>query len=42
MAKFFDAKHTIMHMDMDENRKLILTSGADRIIKVRIVAPPCF
>ncbi|XP_030384152.1 WD repeat and FYVE domain-containing protein 2 isoform X1 [Scaptodrosophila lebanonensis] len=34
LASFHDAKHSIVYMDLDEERKLLLTVGQDRLIKV--------
>ncbi|EDW28366.1 GL18988 [Drosophila persimilis] len=34
LASFNDVKHSIVHMDLDEDRKLLLTVGQDRLIKV--------
>lgn len=34
LASFHDAKHSIVHMDLDEERKRLLTVGQDRLIKV--------
>ncbi|XP_055389387.1 WD repeat and FYVE domain-containing protein 2 [Condylostylus longicornis] len=34
LASFHDAKHSIVSMDLDENRKRLLTVGQDRIIKI--------
>ncbi|EDV98972.1 WD repeat and FYVE domain-containing protein 2 [Drosophila grimshawi] len=34
LAAFHDAKHSIVHMDLDEDRKRLLTVGQDRLIKV--------
>ncbi|KAH8377861.1 hypothetical protein KR093_007506 [Drosophila rubida] len=34
LASFHDAKHCIVHMDLDEERKRLLTVGQDRLIKV--------
>lgn len=34
LASFHDAKHSIIDTDLDENRKLLLTVGQDRIIKI--------
>lgn len=34
LATFLDAKHSIVDIDVDEDRKRILTVGQDRIIKI--------
>ncbi|KAI1285878.1 WD repeat and FYVE domain-containing protein 2 [Halotydeus destructor] len=34
LAKFYEGKHSIMHMDLDEARCQLLTSGSDRLIKL--------
>lgn len=34
MASFHDSKHSIVYMDLDEERKRLLTVGQDRIIKI--------
>ncbi|XP_022207736.2 WD repeat and FYVE domain-containing protein 2 [Nilaparvata lugens] len=34
LATFHDAKHCIVYMDLDEQRKRLLTVGQDRLIKV--------
>ncbi|XKL68203.1 hypothetical protein PGB90_003694 [Kerria lacca] len=34
LASFHDAKHSIVHMDLDEPKKKLLTVGQDRIIKI--------
>jgi len=34
MAVFHDSKHTITHVDLDVTRKLLLTVGKDRVIKL--------
>lgn len=34
LATFHDAKHSIVSMDLDEERKRLLTVGQDRIIKI--------
>ncbi|XP_014097106.1 WD repeat and FYVE domain-containing protein 2 [Bactrocera oleae] len=34
LASFHDAKHSIVNMDLDESRKLLLTVGQDRVIKI--------
>lgn len=34
LASFLDAKHSIVSMDLDEDRKRLLTVGQDRIIKI--------
>ena len=36
LATFHDTKHSIMYMHLDETRKMLLTVGKDRIMKVRI------
>ena len=33
---FFDAKHAVTHIDFDESKNLLLTSGYDRVIKVSL------
>jgi hypothetical protein len=35
LASFHDAKHSIIDMSYDESRKILLTVGSDRTIKVR-------
>lgn len=35
-ATFFDAKHSVSHLDFDESKNHLLTSGCDRVIKVSI------
>uniref|UniRef100_T1GHM1 Uncharacterized protein n=1 Tax=Megaselia scalaris TaxID=36166 RepID=T1GHM1_MEGSC len=39
LATFHDAKHSIVFMDMDEERKRLLTVGQDRIIKIWDLSP---
>lgn len=34
LASFHDAKHSIVYMDLDEERKRLLTVGQDRLIKI--------
>lgn len=34
LATFLDAKHSIVDIDVDEEKKRILTVGQDRIIKI--------
>lgn len=34
LSTFYDAKHSIVYMDMDESQKKLLTVGHDRIIKI--------
>lgn len=34
LSTFYDAKHSIVYMDMDEAQKKLLTVGHDRIIKI--------
>lgn len=34
LSTFYDAKHSIVYMDMDEDQKKLLTVGHDRIIKI--------
>ncbi|XP_015785683.1 WD repeat and FYVE domain-containing protein 2 [Tetranychus urticae] len=34
LASSADTKHSIMHMDLDESRSLLMTSGSDRVIKL--------
>lgn len=34
LATFYDAKHSVMHIDLDESGCRLLTSGSDRVIKV--------
>lgn len=34
LASFHDAKHSIVYMDLEEERKRLLTVGQDRVIKV--------
>lgn len=34
LATFHDTKHSIVHMDVDESRKRLLTVGQDRLVKV--------
>jgi WD repeat and FYVE domain-containing protein 2 len=34
LATFLDAKHSIVALDIDEEKKRILTVGQDRIIKI--------
>lgn len=34
LASFNDAKHSIVYMDLDEDRKRLLTVGQDRLIKI--------
>jgi len=34
LALFFDAKHAVTHVDFDESKNQLLTSGYDRVIKV--------
>ncbi|GIY97946.1 WD repeat and FYVE domain-containing protein 2, partial [Caerostris extrusa] len=34
LASFHDARHSIIHMDLDETRSHLLTVGADKIIKL--------
>ncbi|EEB17356.1 WD repeat and FYVE domain-containing protein, putative [Pediculus humanus corporis] len=34
LAKFSDAKHSIVYMDLDESRNRLLTVGQDRLIKI--------
>lgn len=35
LATSYDAsRHSIMHMDMDEERQILVTAGTDRMIKV--------
>lgn len=34
LAAFYDAKHAVTHLDLDENRSLLLSSGTDRVIKL--------
>ncbi|KAH9416129.1 WD repeat and FYVE domain-containing protein 2 [Dermatophagoides pteronyssinus] len=34
LAKFYDSKHCITHMNIDETNNLMITSGFDRIIKL--------
>lgn len=35
LATFHDTKHSIYYMHLDETRKLLLTVGKDRVMKVR-------
>jgi len=35
LASVHDVRHKIVAMDLDERRKLLITVGRDRIIKVR-------
>lgn len=37
MATFHDAKHQVIHMHLDQTRKILITVGKDRIIKVSIL-----
>lgn len=39
LASFYDAKHSIVSVDLDEERKLLLTVGQDRIIKIWDLSP---
>lgn len=34
LATFHDAKHSIVHMDVDEPKKRLLTVGQDRVVKI--------
>lgn len=34
LATFLDAKHSVVDIDVDEEKKRILTVGQDRIIKI--------
>jgi WD40 repeat protein len=34
LAHFYESKHSVMHMDLDEARCQLLTAGADRVIKL--------
>ncbi|XP_074657477.1 WD repeat and FYVE domain-containing protein 2-like [Tubulanus polymorphus] len=34
MATFHDSRHSIVHMDLDEIRKILLTVGKDKVIKL--------
>jgi hypothetical protein len=36
LALFFDAKHAVTHIDFDESKNQLLSSGYDRVIKVSI------
>ncbi|XP_055848763.1 WD repeat and FYVE domain-containing protein 2 [Episyrphus balteatus] len=39
LATFHDAKHSIVSIDLDEDRKRLLTVGQDRIIKIWDLSP---
>ena len=41
MATFHDAKHQVLHMHLDQTRKILITVGKDRIIKVLIILFSC-
>lgn len=34
LSTFYDAKHSVVSMDMDEDQKKLLTVGHDRVIKI--------
>lgn len=34
LATYHDSKHSIIHMDLDESRRQLVTSGNDRVIKL--------
>ena len=36
LALVYDAKHKVTHLDIDEQRKKLVTAGSDRVIKVQI------
>ena len=36
MATFHDAKHQVLYMHLDQTRKILITVGKDRIIKVSL------
>lgn len=42
MAKFYDSKHCINGMNIDETNKLMVTAGFDRVIKVSGPGPSLF
>lgn len=39
LATFHDAKHSIVTIDLDEDRKRLLTVGQDRVIKIWDLSP---
>ncbi|KAF5397634.1 hypothetical protein PHET_09204 [Paragonimus heterotremus] len=40
LAILFDARHPIVRLRVEENLKLLLTIGKDRVVKVRAVPLP--
>ena len=41
LAKFHDSKHLILDMHLHERKKLLLTCGSNRIIKLWDIAGLC-
>lgn len=37
LASIHDVRHKVTAMDLDERRKLLITVGRDRVVKVRAV-----
>jgi len=37
LASIHDVRHKVVAMDLDERRKLLITVGRDRVVKVSII-----
>ena len=41
LASIHDVRHKVIAMDLDERRKLLITVGRDRIVKVWLLVFKC-